>query len=230
MSGPSRDVAATSRPAPPRRRYDSAVRRQRAAETRDRILDSGSALVHGFPSWDWRELTFRAVAERAGVSERTVYRHFATEQELHRAIMRRLEEEAGISYEGLRLADLADVTARILESTLSFAVAPARATPPFVEEDLRRRQALLAAVGEVTGSWPDGERQMAAAVLDVCWAIPSYERLIGSWNLDPPQATRAVTGVIGLILEAVQDGRRPWATEATSKKGRRPQRAPGAGR
>jgi AcrR family transcriptional regulator len=230
MSGPSRDVAAGSRPAPARRRYDSPVRRQRAAETRDRILESGSALVHGFPSWDWRDLTFRAVAERAGVSERTVYRHFATEQELHRAIMRRLEDEAGITYEGLRLADLADVTARILESTLSFAVAPARVGRPFVEEDLRRRQALLAAVTEVTSSWTDRERHMAAAVLDVCWAIPSYERLVGSWNLDPPEATRAVMGVIGLILEAVQDGRRPWAAAVTSKKARRPRKAPTADR
>jgi AcrR family transcriptional regulator len=230
MSGPSRDVAAGSRPAAPRRRYDSPVRRQRAAETRERILQAGSALVHGFPSWDWRDLTFRAVAARAGVSERTVYRHFATEQELHRAVMRRLEDEAGITYEGLRLADLAEVTARILESTLSFAVAPVRASPPFVEEDLRRRQALLAAVTELTGSWPDLERQMAAAVLDVCWAIPSYERLIGSWDLDPAEATRAVTGVIGLILDAIQDGRRPWAAAASLKRDRRPPRAPGAGR
>ena len=230
MSGPSREVTAGGRPAPPRRRYDSPVRRKRAAETRDRILEAGSALVHGFPSWDWRDLTFRAVAEGAGVSERTVYRHFATEQELHRAVMRRLEDEAGITYEGLSLADLADVTARILESTHSFAVAPVRATPPFVEEDLRRRQALLAAVTEVTGNWPGRERQMAAAVLDVCWAIPSYERLIGSWDLDPPEATRAVIGVIELVLEAIQDGRRPWAVSAASKKGRRTERTAGAGR
>ena len=60
------------------------------AETRDRILDAGSALVHEFESWDWRPLTFRAVAERAGVGERTVYRHFATEQALHAAVMERL--------------------------------------------------------------------------------------------------------------------------------------------
>jgi AcrR family transcriptional regulator len=222
MSRPSRDVTADGPPGAARRPYDSPVRRQRAAETRDRILEAGSALVHGFPSWDWGDLTFRAVAERAGVSERTVYRHFATEQELHRAVMRRLEDEAGITYEGLRLADLGEVTARILESTLSFAVAPVRATPPFVEEDLRRRLALLSAVTEVTADWSDRERQMAAAVLDVCWAIPSYERLIGGWNLDPPDATRAVTGIIGLVLEAILDGRRPWAAATTAKKGRRP--------
>src|SRR5262245_58672451 len=57
------------------RRYDSVVRRERAAQTRDRIVAAGSELAHEFASWDWKPLTFRAVADRAGVGERTVYRH-----------------------------------------------------------------------------------------------------------------------------------------------------------
>jgi AcrR family transcriptional regulator len=73
-----------------RRRYDSPVRRQRAAETRERIIASGVELVHSFKSWDWAELTFRATAEGAGVSESTVYRHFANERELQDAVMGRL--------------------------------------------------------------------------------------------------------------------------------------------
>jgi len=42
------------------------------------VIAAGSELVRQLPSWDWREVTFRAVAERAGVGERTVYRHFPT--------------------------------------------------------------------------------------------------------------------------------------------------------
>ena len=216
MGGPSRSDDREIRPLS-KRRYDSPVRRQQTAQTRDRILAAGSALVHGFPSWDWRGLTFKAVAARAGVSERTVYRHFATEQELHRAVMRRLEEEAGITYEGLRLEDLADVTARILESTRSFAVAPPPVAPPFDEEDRRRRDALLAAVSTVSSDWPERERVMAAAMLDVVWAIPSYERLVTSWPLSPPDATQAVTGLMGLVVQAVQAGERPWAGAPTRK-------------
>src|SRR5213595_3751824 len=106
---------------PGRRRYESPVRRRQVAATRERILDAGSALVHGLPTWDWRTLTFRAVAEQAGVSERTVYRHFATERELRDAVMRRLEEEAGVSYEGIGLDDLAPVTALVFSARASFA-------------------------------------------------------------------------------------------------------------
>ena len=43
----SRD--ASHRPVGTRRRYDSTVRRQRAAETRERIVAAGAELLHGFP-------------------------------------------------------------------------------------------------------------------------------------------------------------------------------------
>ena len=92
-----------------RRRYDNRGRQQKAARTRERIIAAGTELVHAFDSWNWRELTFRSVAERAGVGERTVYRHFPTERHLHDAVMQRLESEAGISYEDVDLGNLGEV-------------------------------------------------------------------------------------------------------------------------
>ena len=93
--------------AQPRRRYDSRLRRERAAQTRDAIVAAGLELAHECPVWDWRGLTIRAAAERAGVSERTVYRHFPSEREFHDAVMRGLEGQAGVTLEGMRLADVA---------------------------------------------------------------------------------------------------------------------------
>src|SRR6201988_2725814 len=99
-----------------RRRYDNRARLQKAAQTRERIVVAGSDLVHGFETWNWRDLTFKAVAERAGVGERTVSRPFPTERPLHDAVMQRLESEAGISYEDVNLANLAETTARVFGS------------------------------------------------------------------------------------------------------------------
>ena len=70
-----------------RRTYDNRARQEKAAQTRERIVAAGSELVHDFDTWNWRDLTFKAVAERAGVGERTVYRHFPTERHLHDAVM-----------------------------------------------------------------------------------------------------------------------------------------------
>jgi AcrR family transcriptional regulator len=190
------------------RRYDSPVRRHRAAQTRARIVSAGSELVHGFASWDWRELTFRAVAERAGVGERTVYRHFPTERHLHDAVMQRLEEEAGITYEDVGLANLTDVTARVFATRRSFAARESVRepdAPTFVAVDERRRDALLRAVAASAPHWSDTERETVAALLDVLWNLPSYERLVGVWNLADEDATRAITWVMSKVVQAIED-------------------------
>lgn len=191
----------------PRRRYDSPVRRRRLAETRERILAAGSALVHELPSWDWRGLTYRAVAERAGVGVRTVYRHFPSERHLHEAVMRRLEEEAGVDYDGVALATLAEVTGRILRSLERFAVGSTVREPDdptFQAVDVRRHAALLRAVGEAAPAWSERQREAAAGVLDVLWNPPSYERLVSSWRLEPERATAALSWVMGLVVAAVE--------------------------
>ena len=131
----------------PRRQYDSTLRRQRAAETRARIIAASSELLHSSSVRDWHGLTIRAVAEKAGINERTVYRHFVNEQGLRDAVMHEFEEEAGIDLRGMRLEDVADVTARIFAHVSSY---PSDARQPLDPTllDAKRRQhdALHAAV------------------------------------------------------------------------------------
>src|SRR6478736_2648823 len=150
-----------------RRSYDNRARQEKAAQTRGRIVAAGSELVHAFDTWNWRDLTFKAVAERAGVGERTVYRHFPTERHLHDAVMQRLEEEAGITYEDVELQNLGEVTARVFASVHRFAVRESVVTPDdptFVAVDERRRHALLKAVSQSASHWTDAERETLAAL------------------------------------------------------------------
>ncbi len=195
-----------------RRRYDTPVRRQRAADTRERIVRAGSELAHEFASWDWKALTFRAVAERAGVGERTVYRHFPTERHLHDAVMQRLEEEAGITYEDVDMRGLAGVTARVFATRQLFAAkqsVDAPADPTFFAVDQRRRDALTRALSISAGHWTDHERTTLAALLDVLWNLPSYERLVSVWNLSGQDATNAITWLMDKLIQAVDDDDRP---------------------
>lgn len=205
-----------------RRRYDSPLRRQQAAATRSRIVAAGSELVHEFDSWAWDALTFRAVAERAGVGERTVYRHFPTERHLHHAVMTRLEEEAGVTYEDLELATLPDITARVFASRRSFAARPSVATGEdrlFVEVDQRRRDALLRIVTHATPTWSDPERRTIAALLDLAWSMPGYERLVGVWELGGDDATRAITWLMSLLTDAIDHDEAP-PTPRARRRGR----------
>jgi AcrR family transcriptional regulator len=206
--GPVAEAPGASEPA--RRPYDSPVRRQRAAETRERILDAGAELLHGVPTWDWRALTVRAVAKRAGVNERTVYRYFANERELRDAVMARFEEDAGIRLDGLHLDEVAATAEQLLTFVSSFPIeARTPRDPSITAANRRQRDALRAAVRGATDEWSPAEREVAASVLDVLWSVVSYERLVVDWGLAPKDAVHAVTWAMGVVEDAIRAGRRP---------------------
>ena len=199
-----------------RRRYDSPVRRERANATRERIVEAGAALAHDFPSWDWRGLSAAAVAERAGVNKATVYRYFPSERLLHDAIMRHLEDEAGISYADMDLRTINTLVESAYAHLSSFAGYAAdldadadAEEAPTAGADQRRRDALMRAVAAETPDWPEARRRMAAAVLDVLWGRDTHDRLITAWGLDAEQTTQAVTWAMSLLTAAIRDGRDP---------------------
>lgn len=195
---------------PARRRYDSPIRRQQAAETRARIVAAGAELAHGFSKWNWQGMTVRAVAERAGVNERTVYRHFGSERELRDAVMGRLTEEAGVPLDELELDSFADHAAQVYRYLASFPTSPSAADDPtFSDVDVRRRDSLARAVESATEGWPDDERRIVSAVLDVFWTVPTYERMLGAWELGPDEAGRAARWIIGLVRQALSEDHRP---------------------
>jgi AcrR family transcriptional regulator len=209
-----------------RRAYRSPARQQAAAATRERIIDAGARLVREFTTWNWDELTFRAVAERAGVSERTVYRNFPSERHLHDAIMSRLEEEAGISYEDVDLDNLAEVTARHFASLGRFAIKDSIGTPhgsAFVGAEAKRHNALDRAVGSRAPQLPDGQRRALAGLLDVLWSPTTYERLIGPWDLDKGEAVETVQWLIAKVIAAIDEtppAELPRAAARKSGRGR----------
>ncbi len=193
-----------------RRPYDSPVRRSRAAETRERIVAAGSELVHGFEAWDFGQLTYRAVAEQAGGGERTVYRHFPTERLLHEAVMHRLHEEAGVDYGDVSIENVVEVTTRVLDSMGQYPTSPTGPQPAdqvFAEVDIRRREALARVVAHL--ALDEQQRGEVAALLDVLWNLPAFERLVVGWQLEPARASAALAWLVELVLRAARDGVAP---------------------
>jgi AcrR family transcriptional regulator len=195
---------------PEPRRYDSPVRRQQALETRERIVEAGCKILRKSSIRDWRALTMRGVAEAAGVNERTVYRYFGNERGLRDAVMNRLEEKSGIELDGMRLEDVAGIAARIFAHVSAY---PARPKPPLdptlTDANRRQRDALLASLADDTAGWSASQRASAAGLLDVLWSVATYERLVSDWDMDRDQAVETVTWAIGLVEDAIREGRRP---------------------
>ncbi len=193
-----------------RRAYHSPIREKQAAETRERIIASGVRLVHGFKDWDWKNLNARAVALGAGVSERTVHRHFTSERKLRDAVLQRLVQESGIKLDSLRLDNYAQITEKLFRYLSTFASTPVAVEDPSLANiDAIRRGAVLAAVREATPDWSESEREIAAGALDLAWTPPSYDRLVAAWGLEPTRAIDTLTWLIKVLETAIRDGHKP---------------------
>lgn len=186
------------------RKYDNS---RRQSQGRERILEAGLSLARSSRGWDWSTITFKAVAEAAEVSERTVYRHFATQRELHESLMLRINEQAAISYDGLTLDGLGELVERLFNSLSTFTRASGSGERPSdaaIAMNQERMQALLAAC--------DGDVRRAA-LIDVLWSNESFERLTAVWRLSTEEAVGAVTGAVR-ALDSLHDTAPPAASEA----------------
>ena len=197
---------------PEPRPYRSPVREQKTAQTRERIVQAGVAIVERLPDMDWSAMTFQAVADGAGVSKRTVFRHFATERELHDAVMQRFQERAGVSYDRVDLHGVAEVARRVFEALSTFAVSSWGAEPKdptFTAMDRARGDALRGALAAAAPHWSPEQQALAAGVLDVLWSPLSYERLVVHWCASSPNAIKAVEWAIGQVVRSVESGQGP---------------------
>lgn len=197
-------------PVATKRRYNSEIRQQQSSQTRELIIASGVQLAHEFPSWDWKNLTFRAISERAGISERTVYRYFPTEQALKDAVIQQLVKESGIDLNALTLTEFTTTIKGLFSYMLSFAAkTKADEDPAFQSVDQDRRMALLRSVIQATPGWSEAQQQIVTAALDILWQPSTYERLLNGWNFDSEKSLAALTWLIDLIVQAVENEQRP---------------------
>jgi AcrR family transcriptional regulator len=188
------------------------------AETRTRILD---AAIAELGVSDLEGLTMAGVAARAGVTERTVFRHFPSRDALIAAVWPRMQ--ARVRSRGF------PTTAEALIET------PLRLFPAFDEEEGLVRASAFSAAGREVRQAANAERQaaMRACVKD---AFPDIEepqltrlaavvQLIDSayawavmkqhWDLDGAAAGLAASEALAVLL-----GRKPASIDRPSSKRR----------
>jgi AcrR family transcriptional regulator len=193
-----------------KRSYNSPLREQQSAQTREKIIAAGAALVHTLPNWDWKNLSAKAVGEKAGISERTVRRYFSADAQLRDAVLKKLVEESGIDLGSLTLDEFSEVAVGLFRHLQSF---QARTTVPqdsaFASLDKLRRDSLVEAVARETSDWSPEEQETAAAMLDILWQPPLFERLTGPWGFDDERTARSLRWLHDLMAEAIRAGRKP---------------------
>ncbi len=190
----------------PERTYKSPLREAQTQATRERIVEALADLLKDDGRLE--AATYKAVAERAGVTEITVYRHFPNRDVLLKALWHWLNTRAGVTVGMPR--NESDLTQKLGPLFASFdAAAPHIRAAMFspqgreMRESLNaeRRDAFLAALGDATHGLPEAERRKAAAVIQLLYSAYAWLSMREQWDLEGQDAADAAVWAITTLIE-----------------------------
>lgn len=162
------------------------------------------------------DFTVAQIAERAGVSQRTVYNHFASRHAMIEALAawlgERMRREGGRTYPD-GLASLSGAVRRNFalfsrEPELTHALAVIEAVEP-TSGHLHRTSAFREAVERAYPELDDREQTAVSAIIRRLVSSASWDGLTREHGLDSDEAASAVVWTLGLVMDALNRGDRP---------------------
>ncbi|MCX7587660.1 TetR/AcrR family transcriptional regulator [Phenylobacterium sp. 58.2.17] len=188
------------------RTYNSRLRQEQAGATRERILAAMADLL--LTEGRIEQVTNRAVAAAAGVTEVTVYRHFPSRDVLLRGLWEWLNRRNGVTVGMPESAD--DIIAKLPALYATFDAAPAHIVASLTSQQGRemreslnepRRAAFLSAVVEAAPDLPAGEQEKAAAMLQLIYSAYGWVSLREQWGVTGERAADAATWAVQTLLD-----------------------------
>lgn len=185
--------------------YRSPLRAARAAQTRERIERAAADLLGEGGSAD--AITFRAVADRAGCTEMTVYRHFPTREALLHGLWREINARMapGIGMPGSVDALQAQHAALFTgfdqvapQIFASLTTAQGREMRASLNE--QRRKAFRAIAREAAPGLTAAECTRVAAVLQLLHSAHAWMSMREQWDLDGREIGAATRWAIDTLL------------------------------
>lgn len=190
------------------RAYASPLRERQTEETRQRIVNAALALIATHPEGD---LSHEAIARRAEIALRTVYRHFPSRPELLDAVWAESDRRLALSHypsteaemlafadEGYRMMDRnADLIRGLLNSDAGREMRR--------RDNPRRYKGLTAALENATRHLAEGERRRVVGVFQVLFGGRTWEMLRDRAYLKDGEASDAVTWAMQTLLKALYD-------------------------
>ena len=205
---------------PVARAYNSPVREQQARETRESILQALFALMQSATMPD--DIGMEAIAAQAGIHRRTVFRHFASKDELLAAFWPWLNQRIGASIKPETPRDVIDGPRQAFPLFDRHETAMRAALHSRTGREMRmgtvpaRRKNFGAALAPALASLPAGEARKVEALAHLLYSASAWEVLKDYGGLSGTQAGETASWALQLILSAIGDGETPAdATIAT---------------
>jgi AcrR family transcriptional regulator len=185
--------------------YRSPLRQAQAAQTRERIERAAADLLGEGSAAE--SITFRAVAQRAGVTEMTVYRHFPTREALMHGLWQQINARMA---PGIGMPE--DIDALLAQHTALFTgfdrQAPQIVASLVTEQGREMRSSLneqrckafRSIAREAAPGLSPAECTRVAAVLQLLHSAHAWMSMREQWGLDGREAGAATRWAIEILL------------------------------
>jgi len=185
----------------------TSIRDEYKAQTRDRILDAAIDLMSEAGE---QPLTIASVAGRAGVTDRTVYRHFVTREALISATWRRMQQRVGSEGFPSSADAMIDSPRKLFprfdqhrELVRASVYSPA-GLDVRLASNAERQQSAIASVTDALPGLDDRSARRRAAIAQLINSAYAWEVIREFWGFDGREAGEAASEALAILL-----GRRP---------------------
>jgi len=189
------------------RSYNSPLRERQAGQTREAILE---ALTAELAEGGLHELNIPAIARRAGVSVRTVYRYFPTRDALLDAVDRWMDETivpgappASVD-EMPRMAEKAFAEFDANETTMLAQWATTLGRDVRARRRRRRISAYGDVLAEITSNLSRAEARAAHAVISYLLSSLTWKTMREEFNMNGAESGRAVAWALRLLIDDLE--------------------------
>jgi AcrR family transcriptional regulator len=197
------------------RPYSSPLRDSQVQRTRDLILDALTELLSEQPS---DQVSTREIAERAGVSQPTVYRHYPDRQALLEGLADRVTLRWDASTGGRRWRSLDDLAASAVEA---LAITEAHAVEAIAEAILNadprrlsrasreRSEELRQLVVESFPEYSEREHLRITALLRIIYSVQSWLRMREEFGIPGTESGPVLSWALQTLVDEIRAGRFP---------------------
>ncbi|HVY88603.1 MAG TPA: TetR/AcrR family transcriptional regulator [Hyphomonadaceae bacterium] len=171
--------------------------------TRERILD---AAIDALNDEELDQITIEGVAARAGLTKRTIYRHFATREDLLKATWPQMQKRVGSRGFPTTGREAVQKPLELFPSFDSMAGAVRASAFSRAGRELRlavndvRQKAMLSAVKDVRPDLSGPALIRLAAVIQLLNSAAAWAVMKDFWNLDGTESGRASSEAIAVLL------------------------------
>ncbi|MCA1408929.1 helix-turn-helix transcriptional regulator [Ensifer sp. IC3342] len=192
------------------RTYNSPLRAEKARETREAILTALFELMDSAGAAD--DVSTEAIAQKAGVQRRTIFRHFATKDEMLAAFWPWLNARIGTSATPLTLKEVVDGPRQAFPQFDMHEPAIRASLHSKAGREMRigtvaaRRAHFARALAPAIASVPASEAWKVEALAHLLFSASAWEVLKDYGGLTGAQAGEAASWALEVILSAVASG------------------------